>query len=198
MIQLLKKENCFGKIQISMLQKHSNKIVVVSNEETDKMIRNCDGLVTNDSKFCLRISVADCIPLAIYDPVTNSIGLAHAGWRGLYKGIIKNLVCAMKSNFSASPENLLAEIGPHICPKHYEVKKDVSSKFVLYKNAVIYRKDNAYLNLSAVARSQLEKCGIKKENIEVSTVCTYEDSSLASYRRGERSKSNYFFLSLDR
>lgn len=185
------------KKQVSMLQVHGNRVVVVSSKNSGQIIECCDGLVTNDPDITLKVSVADCIPLAFYDPISNSIGLIHAGWRGLYGGIIKNAIEAMKNNFGTNPKNLFVEIGPHICPKHYEVKADVSSKFISYKNAIIEKEEKLYLDLSSVVLDQLSVYGVSKSNILVSDTCTFEDTSLASYRRGDRDKTNYFFLSLD-
>ncbi len=196
-MRLLKKSNTSKKEEVSMFQIHSDTASVVSKINSGKVIKNCDGLVTNDPRISLRVSVADCIPLALFDPFTNSIGLVHAGWRGLDNKIIENTIKIMNKSFDVNPKNLIVEIGPHICPKHYEINTDVSSKFSSINNAVLKWRGKTCLDLSMIAKSQLEKCGVVKKNIAISKICTYENRSLASYRRGDRSKTNYFFLSLD-
>lgn len=181
---------------VGMLQVHGNRVVVVDEKDIGKTISNCDGLITNTPGIAIRVSTADCIPLSLFDSTNNSIGLIHAGWRGLSKGIIKKAVKAMSSKFGTKPENLIVGIGPHICTKHYEVKSDVVKKFDLFKGAIIKMKNKTYLDLEKVAIANLLECGVKNKNIKVSDTCTFEDKTLASYRRSGLPKTNYFFLQI--
>ena len=128
MNKLLKISITADKKSISMFQVHSSNVIMVSSKNSDQVMENCDGLVTNDPKISLKVSVADCVPLAFYDPISNSIGLIHAGWRGLYGGIIKNAIETMKNNFGTNPKNLFVEIGPHICPKHRSEERRVGKE----------------------------------------------------------------------
>lgn len=123
---IILKKGKLSKDTVRMFQVHGNTVAVVTKKDSGKTIENCDGLITNDPNIYLSVSVADCIPLALYDPVTKSIGLLHAGWRGLNNGIIKKVVGLMVENFSTDPGDLLSEIGPHICQRHYEIKKFMS------------------------------------------------------------------------
>jgi hypothetical protein len=193
---LLQKLNPSGKKVIGMLQTHSNNVSIVTKRNAGSSLKNCDGLLTNDPKITLRISVADCIPLALFDPVTNSIGLIHVGWRGLYKGIIENSVSLMVKKYGIKPADITAEIGPHICQKHYEIKGDVALFFPEYKKAIKSIEDKLFLDLASIAKEQLVKLGIKNEKIVSDNHCTYEDASLPSYRRGDYQKRIYYFLHL--
>lgn len=179
-----------------MLQVHGSKVSLVSAKNAGQTIKNCDGLVTNDPKVYLRVSVADCIPLSLYDPVTKSIGLVHAGWRGLAGGVIKNAIVLMEKALFVKPQNLLSEIGPHICPKHYEVRRDVADIFLDYPKSVKKIGGKMFLNLESIARKQLIDCGIKSQNIKVDGRCTYEGTSLPSYRRGDYKKRVHYLLKI--
>lgn len=193
---IILKEGGLGKDTVSMFQVHGNTVATVAKNDSGRIIENCDGLITNDPNIYLSVSVADCIPLALYDPVTKSIGLLHAGWRGLNNGIIKKTVGLMAEKFSTNPGNLLCEIGPHICQRHYEIKKDVSELFSGYPKAVKKVNGSIFLNLSKIAKIQLLESGLSLKNIKVDRKCTFENVSLPSYRRGDFKKRIHYLLKI--
>ena len=115
---------------VGMKLNHGSRVVAVGKKNAGKIIKNCDGLITNDPEIYLKVSAADCLPIAFFDPSTNSIGLVHAGWRGLENGVIKNAVNLMKETFGSRVDKIVVFVGPYICQKHYEVKNDVYEKFL--------------------------------------------------------------------
>ncbi len=183
------KNECIGMVQI-----HSANVCIVSIKDIGKDIPNCDGLITNDPEVCLKVSVADCIPLALSDKNGKCIGLIHAGWRGLSKGIIKNAIGLMHKKFGINPYDLNAEIGPHICWRHYPIGDDLVRIFSDYTKAIKTDGDKSFLSLKSVALQQLIKCGVKRQNIKVSKMCTFENISLPSYRRGDMKRRIYYVL----
>lgn len=180
-----------------MRQVHGNNVVFVDSKNIGQEIQSCDGLITNDPKIVLKVSTADCLPISIVDKKTKSIGLIHAGWRGLENGIIKITIQKMVTTFSSKPSDLIVKIGPHICVKHYEIKKDVADKFLEFKYSVSYKNEKIYLDIGMVAFEQFVSSGVKKENIDVSKMCTFEDSSLSSYRRGDLKKRSQTYLKVN-
>jgi len=60
----------------SPLQSHSNyvRIVDVPGEYAE-----CEALITNASGVALVVSVADCVPIFLFDPIKKAIGNVHAG-----------------------------------------------------------------------------------------------------------------------
>jgi YfiH family protein len=181
---------------VSMQQVHGNNVVLVDRKNIGQEIPRCDGLITNDPKVTLGIKTADCLPIFIVDKKTKSIGLVHAGWRGLYKGIIGKAIFLMDKKFGVRPEDLQVFIGAHICPRHYEVKDDVSGKFEDYTGAVIKKGEKKYLDLGKVAEIQLIKVGINKKNIKADSRCTFENKVFFSYRRNHTKERNFYTLSL--
>jgi hypothetical protein len=179
---------------VGMFQIHSSKVAVVSKNQLGTDINDCDGLVTNDPNIYLKISVADCIPLTLFDPQNKCIGLVHAGWRGLYGGIITNAIHTMSENFGTDPADIVAEIGPHICEKHYEIKDDLAEKFSGFPSAVRNADGRMFLDLAKVAEIQLSACGVLADNIKGDRRCTFEDKSLPSYRRGDLKKCIHYYL----
>jgi hypothetical protein len=173
---------------VKMEQIHGNRVVIVDKKSEGKTIKKCDGLITNLQGLSLSIRVADCLPIFFSSPTIDSIGLVHAGWRGLYKGIIGKAV----KKFSKKP---FVFIGPHICQKHYEIKSDVADKFKNYPKAIKKINGKIFLDLGEAAKEQLIESGVKKNNIKIDKTCTFEDKSLSSFRRGDLNKrTEYIFF----
>ena len=55
------------------------------------------------------------------------IAAIHAGWKGAFKGIIKNVLKFMIKK-GCTPKNITAVIGPCISRKSYEVKTRLYKK----------------------------------------------------------------------
>lgn len=187
---------------VKMEQVHGNKVVLVSAKHLGKTIKECDGLVTNSSDVTLRISVADCLPIFLSDNINNSIGLVHAGWRGLDNKIIEKTITLMNKKLKVKKENLNVYIGPHICQKHYEIKADVSAKFSAYPKAVtfkdtVFKGRRTFLDLGQVAKQQLKSLGVSVQNIKIDKECTFENKKLKSYRRGDKLGRNIYLFKLN-
>ena len=179
---------------ILMQQVHGNNVVTVGSKDAGTVIPDCDAIITNDPKVTLGVRVADCLPISVTDKKSRTIGLIHAGWRGLEQKIIEKTLQNMIKDFSSNPKDLEIVIGPHICAKHYEVKADVSSKFSDYPGAVLGNGDKVFLDLAKVAKLQLLSLGIKEENIKIDERCTFEDKKFFSFRRDRTEKRNLLTL----
>ena len=47
----------------------------------------CDGIITNQPSVMIGVTVADCVPLLLLDPVRKVAAALHAGWKGTSKEI---------------------------------------------------------------------------------------------------------------
>ena len=79
-----------------------------------------DGMVSSTPGIALAISTADCTPILMADAEARVIGACHAGWKGAIDGIAASTVDAMVG-LGASPERIVAAIGPTISGANYEV-----------------------------------------------------------------------------
>jgi copper oxidase (laccase) domain-containing protein len=59
---------------VGMELTHGNHVANVGIEDKGIIIENCDGLITNDPEIYLKVSAADCLPIALFDPITNRRG----------------------------------------------------------------------------------------------------------------------------
>jgi len=152
---------------------HGNKINKVVEDDGGKTINNADGLITQDKNIFLSITSADCLPIFLFEPEKEIIGMIHAGWRSLEKNIIQNAAQKIKE-LGGKPENILAGIGPAICQKHYGVGSEIAEKFAGYPETIKNDGGKIYLNIKKIALLQLLEWGVKKKNIEISPECTFE------------------------
>lgn len=132
-----------------------------------------DGLVTNACDLFLSLTVADCLPVFLYDPTVQVVGLAHAGWRGLAGGIIPATVKKMINETGARPENILAAVGPGISACHFSVTQETVDALSVYVPEALQERDSTmFLDLKLIAQRQLERAGILPEHTEISKECT--------------------------
>ena len=160
----------------------------------------CDGLVTDDPAVTLITGHADCMAFFFYDPKKRAIGLCHAGWRGALARIGSEVVRHMVSSYGSDPKDILAGVGPSICPRCFEVGDDVAD---LFEEAFpscplrgVNAKGKATVDLWQVALSQFTGSGILPEHVELMGVCTMEDDRLYSYRRDGRTGGMAAYLRL--
>jgi polyphenol oxidase len=164
---------------------HGNTIAVVSKTDAGRVLAGVDGIVTNARGVFLSVTVADCLPVFLYDPVLGNIGLVHCGWRGLSKNIIESATAKMVLDLGSAPHNIRAAIGPGIGVCHFEVQNDVLEKFSKYRDRALKQEGGkTYLDLKRIAHLQLLREGILQDNIETSGECTHcLDSKYFSFRR---------------
>ncbi len=188
-----KKINCSSKNLILLNQIHSNKFYFINkNYKFKKKKLNGDALITNVKKIALGVIVADCVPVLIYDKNLKIISAIHAGWKSVYKEIIKKVVKFLIKKGS-NTKNLVAVIGPSISEKSYEVQKDFKSKFLKKdKQSKFFfkiRKNKTYFGLNKYVYYHLKKLGIK--NLEIIKKNTFDPkNNFFSARRSIQNKEN--------
>ncbi len=156
-----------------------------------------DAMITNKRDLLLIINTADCLPILFYDPVKNLIGAAHAGWRGTVASIARNVVTALKDNYSSKPEDIKAVIGPGIAGDCYQVDDKTIQEFrdADFPDSVYtpdgsghFLLDNLKANLFV-----LEQAGVLAENILSLELCTHCDRDLFySHRRDGRARGSHW------
>ena len=179
-------------------QTHTNNVVKVEEEKGifPSKLMDVDGLVTKNKERFLSLVFADCTPLFLYDKEKNIIANIHSGWQGTVKKIAKEAVDKMINEFNSNPKDIICMIGPTIRKCHFEVEEDTKNKFtdsfkdieeeeyITKANDNKYYIDTVYLN-----KSMLNKCGIPKENIIDSNICTVCSSNLMHSFRAQKERA---------
>jgi polyphenol oxidase len=164
------------------VQCHTSNIAIIKNNSTEGL-SDIDALITGEAGLCLCIQTADCVPVLLYDPLRRVAGAVHAGWRGTLANITANTVQRMATEFSTSPANIHAVIGPSIGPTVYETGDEVAGLFMEQNGnwkEFMQRKNRAkfHINLQKANVLQLISSGVPSDQIENSGYCTYSDPGL--------------------
>ncbi len=170
----------------SLCQIHSTEVVEITANSQSKQRPKADAMVTKLGGAALGIVTADCVPVLFFDPDSNIIGAAHAGWNGAVSGIIGNTIEAMVG-LGAKRENIRACVGPCISQTAYEVGQEFFENFLDadQNNAQFFINGQAgkyQFNLPRFVITNLRHQEIHSTDwIEK---CTYaNDSEYFSYRR---------------
>ncbi len=132
-------------------------------------VPGCDALLTQMPGVALLVRTADCLPIFFADATRGAVGLAHAGWRGLAAQLPARMVAAFRRVYHSPPEALTVAIGPAIRACCYEVGEEFDRRFGSH---VQRRQGRRMCDLIAVAREQLQRCGIAPSRIADSERCT--------------------------
>ena len=169
-------------------QVHSNKVMIVSEPG---LYKETDGFITVKENLFLLISVADCLPVMIYDKKNHIAANVHAGWRGTQKKIVSRALEILTGEFGSKPEDISVFLGPCISRKNFEVGEEVAEMFE--KKFTEMRNGKYYIDIVNDNMAQLKSSGIKDKNIDSCGLCTYDNNDyLHSYRR-DKDKSGRMF-----
>jgi len=179
----------FGALHIGLdelafpIQCHSNTVRTVA---TWGGYENCDGLVTQELGVFLVVSVADCVPIFLFDPVTKTAAGIHAGWRGTSAAIAANAVSVMKNSFGVNPEDVVGFVGPAAGKCCYRVGEEVTALFK--PEFVVDLPDGGRsVDLKMANVAMLEESGVSPSKIEVHPGCTIHEKEIYhSHRRDGR------------
>ena len=121
---------------IAPWQTHTAEVMRVGEESLgrgvtrERLVPDCDGLITDVPGIMLNTSHADCTPILLADPVRKAVAAVHSGWRGTAGRIGQRAVEAMRKEFGTDPADILAAIGPCNCGRCYEVGPEVAEVFM--------------------------------------------------------------------
>lgn len=160
-------------------QQHTTEILTVS---TPGQNETCDALVTARTGIYLSISVADCTPVMLFDPVRNIVAGIHAGWRGTAGRIVEKTIERMKQGHGTHPGDLIAFIGPSAGKCCYEVGDEVAAQFP-EPCSVPAGNGKYFLDVKQANLLQLLENGVRNSNIEVNKDCSIHNPVYHSYRR---------------
>ncbi|MDD5109889.1 MAG: peptidoglycan editing factor PgeF [Patescibacteria group bacterium] len=151
-------------------QVHGKHVATI--ERTHGKVPAGDGLLTNRPGIFLSVTVADCLPVFLYDPGRSVIGVLHGGWRSLALGIVAEAMDRITDKLKSRPEKLLVGIGPGISRCHFVVRQDTAERFAAYPQAFARVGEQTALDLKQVVVAQFVERGVRREHIEVHPDCT--------------------------
>ncbi|WP_449353980.1 peptidoglycan editing factor PgeF [Virgibacillus natechei] len=179
-------------------QTHQTTVKIVSSEDKGKgassyqsSIKRTDGLITKERGVLCTAFFADCVPLFFFDPISEYIGIAHAGWKGSVNRIGEKMVQELQAA-GVNAADLLVAIGPCISQQYYEVDENVIKHLTTHdkEKTVLPSENNRYLlDLKQLNVEILLQCGVLRNNIDVTNYCTFQDKTLFYSHRRDKGKT---------
>jgi len=143
-----------------------------------------DAFVSNVPGTILTVTVADCVPVLLYDPQRRAWGAAHAGWRGTVAQVVSRTLTALEAQFGSRPADCFAYVGTCISGPNFEVSRDVAEQFAPAFVQGGFANDKYRVDLKAANAAQLLAGGVREGQIEISPYCTVADNErFFSYRK---------------
>lgn len=177
-------------------QTHTDHVRVVTEADAgcgltrERTYQDIDALVTDVPGLVLSVFVADCVPVAVVDPVRRAIGLAHSGWRGTVAGITEKMIRCMTAQYGSDPKDLVCAIGPSICRDCYEISEDVAEQFARafagHESEILKDKHNGHYQLDLWKANELvlRRAGVPAAHISVTGICTCCNKEVLFSHRG--------------
>ena len=166
----------------SVYQSHTDRVAI--STIPGEYFKDYDAIITNKKGMLLKVSVADCTPVFIYDKKTNAIGDIHSGWRGTVKRITEKTARLMNETYGSKYEDMIVCIGPCIGKDHFEVQDDVKEifenefkelkleDFIVNKGLDENGVQKYLIDTSYVIKMNMINLGVKENNIYISDICT--------------------------
>jgi YfiH family protein len=162
-------------------QVHGNAVLVATETQRAQCY---DAVITNKKGLFAAVTVADCTPVLIYDPVNSAVAAIHAGWKGTVQQIAKGTLDKMKSSYGTEPANCFAYIGTCISEKTFEVGPGVADLFTTELKRFDPIINKFFVDLKKANLQQLIQEGVPVKQIEVSRNCTVlNNDRYFSYRK---------------
>jgi YfiH family protein len=163
-----------------------------------------DLIVSNAPGVAVAVRAADCVPVLIADRESGAVAAVHAGWRGTCARAAPAAVSALRDEFGARPENLVAAIGPSIGVCCYEVGPELVDAFAAagHERHLIQRwfpslppprgsrtRNPLRLDVAGANRDQLVLAGVPEDQIFLSGLCTAMHLDVLTSYRAEKEKA---------
>ncbi len=175
----LKRNNLNNKNLVFQEQKHTDHIKLIDKSFLKKrnIIPNNDALITMEKDLYLCAYTADCVPVTLFDPESESVGIIHSGWKGTLNLIVQKTAKMMYESLKINYPDLRCYLGSSIMNCCYEVSRAKDSRIKDFVNQFGRRvikkaKEKIQLNLHEAIKIQLKRLGILEKNIKISPNCT--------------------------
>ena len=200
-LKLLNSENTASNTgELVPVQLDHTHIVYDIKSAEDTRDKIGDGLITTNRNLIPTVTVADCMPLYLYDSVTGVFGIVHSGWKGT--GIIVDAIKLAGKNYGARVEDFCIILGPHIRDCCYIVNEERANWFAENFTPDCVRPLEAgvkvdwntgggqlyRLSLEKANLAALKKAGVPDENIWIHPACTccFKENGIYKYGSNRR------------
>lgn len=174
---------------VCMWVMHGDEMKTVEDRDVGKSMLDrevalrLDGLITNRKGIYLFLNIADCLPIILYDPIKEVVGLIHAGWKGVDLEIVKKALRKIQDGFGSSISDIVVGIGPcarkeNFIKENPDQKDDPRWQPFLNKVGVYHEVD-----LVGFVKKQLADAGVLENSIFDCGIDTVKDERFFSHVR---------------
>jgi len=168
-------------------QVHGDHVVTItSGDDASVAIARAEAGVGADAVVCTAPDVpvllcyADCVPVIEVAP--GGFAVVHSGWRGTMARISEKAAHVLMDATGASPDELVAYVGPHVGVDDYEVSQELLDRFVAEFGDCV-QGGGRHLDLSSAVCAALGGAGVTAEHIVACDVSTAQATDrFYSYR----------------
>ena len=175
-----------GKLTPVPVQLDHTHIVYAVDGPEDTRGKIGDGIITQNYALVPTVTVADCVPIYLWDSKKRVFGIVHSGWKGT--GIAADAIKLAGEKYGSRPQDFYVCIGPHIGDCCYVVNEERAGFFarefceecvapleegasvkVTWNNGggKLYRLSLTKANIAAI-----KKIGVDDNRITICTDCT--------------------------
>jgi polyphenol oxidase len=160
-------------------QIHGHQVQRISGRRDARKWTGADGLLTDQRRIPLGIFTADCLPVFLSADGGRVIGVLHAGWRGLKKGILLQALRGLRRWWGIPARRVEIWTGPAIGRCCFEVGWDVARFFPATR---IQIRGRWHVDLAGELRIQARRQGVRWRPPRAAA-CTRHLRRFFSYRR---------------
>lgn len=171
---------------VTMTCNHGETITLITSHHLSPL--QSEVLVTQQKNIALFLLTADCLPVSLYDPVTQTIALAHISRKTLVQKLVQKTVSFLYEELGVEPQNLEVYIGPHIKKESYAFALPLQEQSAALENCIEIKDGLAYVDLERACCAQLIERGIQAENIAISEIDTGTSRNHFSYYRMKKNR----------
>ena len=167
---------------IILRQTHSATVHVIDDTPLLSPETEGDALITSQDDILLGVTIADCVPILLFDRKQRVVAAIHSGWRGTEKKIATATIARMCEEYGSDPTDIRAWVGPSAGGCCYEVGADVADRFDKKYHRPIDN-EKFLLDTRRVIVGDLIASGLPSTSIDLAIRCTICDPTLHSWRR---------------
>lgn len=185
-------EACAARLGLGRIAKlnqvHGNVIRVVGKPLSSPL--DGDGLITTTPNLALSVRFADCQNFVVYAPRGHVLGVIHAGWRGLAKGVITAFYEKLWEEFKIHPKATFVGAGPSLCKECATFTNPLEE---LPEHLHPFITGNK-VDLQAAAEAEFDALGMPKKHRERHAACTKCDPAWHSFRRDRNPDARNYLI----
>jgi YfiH family protein len=148
------------------------------------LVPEADAILTYTPNVAVLVRVADCVPIVLATEERDTVGVVHAGRRGLVAGVVPAAARILQDRGRGT---VTAWVGPHICGRCYELDADTAAEVAeaIPAAASTTWSGTPAADLGAGVTAQLHELGATVHHLGG---CTLEDDQFFSFRRNGTSQ----------